>query len=89
MGDALIEGGSHSGDIIVVGLIYLVTVIVTLVLQTSATAIIMLPIGLEAANRTGLPQKLFIFMIIIAAAQGYSTPFCNTPNLLIWKPGGY
>ncbi len=89
LGDGLLSAGSHGGDIIVVGLVYLVTVLVSLVLQTAATAIIMLPIALEAADRTDLPQKLFIFGIIMAASEGFSTPFCNSPNLLIWRPAGY
>lgn len=49
----------------------------------------MLPIGLSAAMRTDLPQKLFIFTIIIAASQSFSTPFCYSTNLMIWRPGGY
>lgn len=32
LGDGLIEAGSHGGDIIVLGLIYLITVLVSLVL---------------------------------------------------------
>lgn len=89
LGDALISAGGRGGDVIVLGLIYLVTVIISLVLQTSATAIIMLPIALDAANHTDLSQKLFIFTIIIASSQGFSTPFCYSTNLMIWRPGGY
>ena len=89
LGDGIIRAGSHGGDVLVLGLIYLITMIISHVLQTSATAILMLPVGIDAAKQTELSQKLFIFTIIIAASQSFSTPFCYSTNLMVWKPGGY
>ena len=89
VGSGLLSAGQTAGPMIVIGLIYLCTVILSLVLSTSATAIIMMPIAFQAAESTGMSQKLFIFVIILAASQGFSTPFSYQTNLMVWRPGGY
>ncbi len=89
LGQGLLTAGEKAGTGLVIGLIYICTVVLSLVLSTSATAIIMMPIAFQAAEATGMSQKLFIFVIILAASQGFSTPFSYQTNLMVWRPGGY
>ena len=54
LGSGLLSAGERAGPMIVIGLIYLCTVVLSLVLSTSATAIIMMPIAFQAAESTGM-----------------------------------
>lgn len=49
LGNGLEQAGMAAGPVMVIGLIYLCTVVLSLFLSTSATAVIMLPIAFEAA----------------------------------------
>lgn len=69
-------------------MIYVSIFLLSLLLSGSVTAILMLPIALEAAKRTGLPQKMFVFGVIFAACQDLMFPISQT-NLMIARHGKY
>ncbi len=54
LGQGLLTAGESAGTGLVIGLIYFCTVLLSLFLSTSATAVIMMPIAFDAAAATGL-----------------------------------
>ena len=71
------------------GLIYLITMILTEVSSNAATAIIMTPIALAVSNKMGLEPRAFIFAVAFAASASFITPVGYQTNLMVYGPGGY
>ena len=74
---------------VLLGLIYLITVILTEVSSNAATAIIMTPIALAVTNQMGLDPRAFVFAVAFAASASFITPVGYQTNLMVYGPGGY
>jgi len=74
---------------ILLGLIYLITMILTEVSSNTATAIIMTPIVMAVTNQIGINPRPFIFAVCFAASASFITPVGYQTNLMVYGPGGY
>ena len=74
---------------VLLGLIYLITVILTEVSSNAATAIIMTPIALAVSQQMGLDARAFVFAVAFAASASFITPVGYQTNLMVYGPGGY
>ena len=74
---------------VILGLIYLITVILTEVSSNAATAIIMTPIALAVSQQMGLDARAFVFAVAFAASASFITPVGYQTNLMVYGPGGY
>ncbi len=74
---------------VMVGLIYLITTILTEVSSNAATAILMTPIALIVSTKLGLDPRPFVFSICFAASASFITPIGYQTNLMVYGPGGY
>ena len=69
--------------------IYLATMICTEMITNNAAAILMFPIGWQAAVSLEAIPIAFAVAVMIAASAGFSTPFGYQTNLMVFGPGGY
>ena len=74
---------------VLLGLIYLITVILTEVSSNAATAIIMTPIALAVTQQMGFDARAFVFAVAFAASASFITPVGYQTNLMVYGPGGY
>ncbi len=74
---------------VLLGLIYIITVILTEVSSNAATAIIMTPIALAVTNQMGFDPRAFVFAVAFAASASFITPVGYQTNLMVYGPGGY
>ncbi|NIO04282.1 MAG: SLC13/DASS family transporter [Proteobacteria bacterium] len=70
------------------GVIFL-TSISTHLLSNNATAILLLPIAISAAQGLGVDPKPFIIAVCFGASACFATPIGYQTNLLVYGPGGY
>src|SRR3546814_9002555 len=61
----------------------------TPVLNDAATVVIMAPIALAIAERTGLNADPFLIAVAVGASCDFLTPFGHHNNTIIMGPGGY
>lgn len=82
----LLSGASP--HIILSGII-LMTSISTQILSNNATAVLILPIAISAADSLGVDPKPFIIAVCFGASACFATPIGYQTNLLVYGPGGY
>ena len=74
---------------VLLGLIYLLTMILTEVSSNAATAIIMTPIAIAVTQQLDFEPRAFIFAVAFAASASFITPIGYQTNLMVYGPGGY
>ena len=73
----------------VLGGVIILTSISTHVLSNNATAILLLPVAIAAAQGLGVDPKPFIVAVCFGASACFATPIGYQTNLLVYGPGGY
>jgi solute carrier family 13 (sodium-dependent dicarboxylate transporter), member 2/3/5 len=81
--------GAHPAPWALVALPIVVTMLMGTVLSNTACAVIMAPIGLDLAAKTGADPRAVLMAIALAASCSFLTPVGTPPNMLVWGPGGY
>lgn len=80
---------SGAGPEFILSGVILLTSISTHVLSNNATAILLLPIAISAAQSLGVDPKPFIVAVCFGASACFATPIGYQTNLLVYGPGGY
>ena len=76
------------GVMVVLGGLFLLTVLLTQPMSNAAAALVVLPIAMETAHRLGVNQRTFAIGIMLAASVSFITPF-EPSCILVYGPGKY
>lgn len=87
--DQLLDILSGQSNLIVIGLIFLITMLMSSVVSNNATAIIMTPIAIAVAVGLDLSMKPFILAVLFGANFSFFTPMGYQTNTLIYGMGFY
>ncbi len=58
-------------------------------ISNTATALVMIPIGLSAAEQLAVSGRTVLMSICVACAAAFMTPVATPANLMVMGPGGY
>lgn len=83
--DTLAQGNAVVG----LAVILISTLILTDLMNNAATAAVMAPIALGAANQLGVNADTFLMAVAIGASCAFLTPIGHQNNTLILGPGGF
>ena len=86
---AIVDWTEGLQPVVVLGILMIVTMTLSDVLNNVATALIAAPIGLDIANRLHLNPDPFLMAVAVAASCAFLTPIGHKNNTLILGPGGY
>ncbi|MBV0925586.1 SLC13 family permease [Halomicroarcula limicola] len=75
--------------IVVLGLMYVVTALLTNVISNNASVVLMIPVAVEAARQLEANAFAFVLAVTFAASTAFMTPVGYQTNLLVYGPGGY
>lgn len=76
-------------DYLIIGIILLITMIITDIINSSATAMIMCPIAYGVSQQLGHNPDAYLMGIAIASSCTFNTPIGHHSNTLVMGPGGY
>ncbi len=73
----------------ILGIIIVVTMTLSDIINNAATAVVMAPISLAIADQLGVSADPFLMAVAIGASCAFLTPIGHQNNTLILGPGGY
>lgn len=87
--DALVTVAGSLSPHVMLGLVIIVTMAITPILNNAATVLLMGPIAHAVAENIGVDSAAFLMAVAIGASCDFVTPFGHQNNTLILGPGGY
>jgi di/tricarboxylate transporter len=73
----------------VLGLVLIVTMTLSDVINNAATAVVMAPIAIGVAGQLGVSSDPFLMAVAVGASCAFLTPIGHQSNTLVMGPGGY
>lgn len=78
-----------ASSLVILGLFYLFTALITNVISNNASVVLMLPVAVEAAEVLGSEPFSFAMAVTFASSTAFMTPIGYQTNLMVYGPGGY
>jgi di/tricarboxylate transporter len=86
---SLIGGVENVSPVIILGILYGVTVILSAFISNAAVAVILTPIGVMLADILGVDPRPFLVGICFGASCSFMTPMGYQTNMMVFGPGQY
>lgn len=89
LADAAVAAFGGSGFLVLLAGTYVVTAGLGQVMSNTATAVLMAPVALSAAELVGVRPEGVLMMVALASASSFCTPMSTPVNTLVVGPGQY
>jgi di/tricarboxylate transporter len=89
MANGLITALGSLGPFAMLAALFLVTALVGLFISNSATAVLIAPVAIEAAQALHISPHAFAMTVAISCCAAYVTPVSSPVNMLVVEPAGY
>lgn len=89
MAEHLVSLVGDSGPIALLAGLFVLTAVMGQLISNTATALIVIPIGVAAAATMGISPRPVLMSTAVAAAGAFLTPIATPTNLMVMGPGGY
>jgi di/tricarboxylate transporter len=86
---AMVAGSESLEPMAVLATVYVVTMLASELLHHNASAALMFPIAVAAANEVGAEPMSFVMAVALAANCAFASPVTYQTHLLVYGPGGY
>ncbi|MDV6316602.1 SLC13 family permease [Idiomarina sp. HP20-50] len=87
--NAVLSISAGSPEFVAVGLLLLVTMLLSNIVNNAAAAVLMAPIGISMSDSFNASMDPFLMAVAIGAAVPFLTPIGHQSNILVMGPGGY
>lgn len=79
----------HYSPIVILGILMVITMTLSDIMNNAATAVVMAPIGISIAQGLNVNSDPFLMGVAVAASCSFLTPIGHQNNVLVMGPGGY
>ncbi|MEF8886545.1 MAG: SLC13 family permease [Haloarculaceae archaeon] len=88
--DAVVAASATLPAVAVLGLLYVITAVLTNIVSNNASVVLMVPVAIEVASQLpGDSALAFVLAVTFAASTAFMTPVGYQTNLFVYGPGGY
>ncbi len=78
-----------AGPTAIVAALFVITVVFGQLISNTATALVMIPIAVAAADQLQISPQPILMSVCVAAAVAFLTPVATPANMIIMGPAGY
>lgn len=89
MAHALVDTLGSLGPILMLATVFAVTALLSMFISNVATAVLIAPVAIEAAQTLHVSPQAFGMTVAIACSAAFVTPVSSPTNMLVMEPGGY
>lgn len=87
--ETLVNDLAGGNPVLTLGLLLVVTMLLTDFMNNAATAAVMSPIAISLASQLSVNTDTFLMAVAVGASSAFLTPIGHQNNTLILGPGGY
>lgn len=85
----MLQLGENQPTWLFLGILMLITMLLSNVINNAATVVLMAPIAIQIAQSFSLSPDPFLMTIAVGASSAFLTPIGHQSNTLVMGPGGY
>jgi di/tricarboxylate transporter len=89
MADGLVAVAGEASPRVLLAALFVLTAILGQLISNTATALIIIPVGIAAAQGIGVSPAPVLMSIAVCSAAAFLTPIATPTNLMVMRPGGY
>ena len=87
--DVLVDAVGDAGPTVLLIALFVVTVAFGQLISNTATALVMIPVAVSAANQLDISARPVLMSVCVAASASFLTPVATPANMMVMGPGGY
>lgn len=87
--EVLVGAVGDAGPTALLVALFGVTVVFSQLISNTATALVMIPIAVSAADQLGVSARPVLMCVCVAAAASFLTPVATPANMMVMGPGDY
>ncbi len=87
--EVLVNAVGDAGPAALLVAMFVVTVVFSQLISNTATALVMIPISISAADQLGVSARPILMCVCVAAAASFLTPVATPANMMVMGPGDY
>lgn len=87
--DKLVAGLGGFGPLTLLAGVFLLAALIGMFISNTATALLVAPVAIVAAQQIGVSPYPFAMTVAVAASAAFTTPVSSPVNTLVLAPGGY
>jgi di/tricarboxylate transporter len=89
LADRLVDAVGQSSPYALLAGLFVLTAVLGQLISNMATALIVLPVALQAAKDVDVSARPVLMCVTVSAAAALLTPVATPANLMVLEPGGY
>jgi di/tricarboxylate transporter len=87
--NVIVDVVGDSSPYLLVVTLFVLTAVLGQLISNTATALVVIPIAVSAAQELGVSPRPVLMSITVAAAASFLTPVATPANMMVMGPGGY
>lgn len=89
IGAGLVNAVGGYGSLAIMAALLILTTLLSQIMTGPATAVVLAPIAIQAAQQVGADPRVFALMIAYGSSIAFISPLSHPVNTLVMGPGGY
>ncbi|WP_339611453.1 SLC13 family permease, partial [uncultured Planktosalinus sp.] len=85
----LLQLGNDNPTWLFLGVLMLITMLLSNVINNAATVVLMAPVAIQVAQTFSMSSDPFLMTVAVGASSAFLTPIGHQSNTLVMSPGGY